>query len=66
MSPPPVPNAMKGRTPIPPRGAKRDAPAAEVVFVSDGSTWLLEHLVPTLAGAIVVLGPHHLVDWFSR
>lgn len=38
---------------------------AQVVFVSDGSTWLLEHLVPVLVDAIVILDPYHLIDWFS-
>lgn len=39
---------------------------AQIVFVSDGSTWLLDHIVPLLAGAIVILDPYHLVDWFAE
>lgn len=39
---------------------------AQVVFVSDGSSWLLDHIVPLLAGAIVILDPYHLIDWFAE
>ena len=39
---------------------------AQIVFVSDGSAWLLEHLVPLLTAAIVILDPYHLIDWFAR
>ena len=38
---------------------------AQVVFVSDGSAWLLDHVVPVLVGAIVILDPYHLIDWFA-
>ena len=39
---------------------------AQTVFVSDGSTWLLEHLVPLLMAPIVILDPYHLIDWFAQ
>lgn len=38
---------------------------AQVVFVSDGSAWLLDHIVPVLGSAIVILDPYHLIDWFA-
>ena len=39
---------------------------AKIVFVSDGSDWLLEHIVPLLVGATVILDPYHLIDWFAQ
>ncbi len=39
---------------------------AQIVFVSDASAWLLEHLVPLLTTPIVILDPYHLIDWFAQ
>jgi hypothetical protein len=39
---------------------------AQIVFPSDGSAWLLEYIVPLLVGAIVILDPYHLIDWFAQ
>jgi len=39
---------------------------AQMVFVSDGSAWLVDHLVPHLAGVIVILDLYHLIDWFTQ
>lgn len=36
------------------------------VFVSDGSEWLLDHLVPLLTDAVVILDPYHLIEWFGE
>ena len=39
---------------------------AQTVFVSDGSAWLLDHLVPLLVAPVVILDPYHLIDWFAE
>lgn len=36
------------------------------VFVSDGSEWLIDRLVPLLADAVVILDPYHLIEWFGE
>ncbi len=38
---------------------------AQIVFVSDGCSWLLDHIVPLLVDAIVILDPYHLIDWVA-
>ena len=38
---------------------------AQIVFVSDGCPWLLDHIVPLLQDAIVILDPYHLIDWVA-
>jgi hypothetical protein len=36
-----------------------------VVFVSDGAEWLIEHVLPALPAATVILDPYHLLDWIA-
>lgn len=38
---------------------------AQVVFVSDGSDWLTDHVIPLLADAVIILDPYHLLEWFG-
>ena len=38
---------------------------AQLVFVSDGSEWLLDHIVSLLSDVEVVLDPYHVIDWFT-
>ena len=38
---------------------------AQVVFVSDGAEWLIDHIVSLLPHAEIILDPYHVIDWFS-
>ena len=38
---------------------------AQIVFVSDGTEWLTDHVIPLLNDAVVILDPYHLIDWFA-
>ena len=38
----------------------------QTVFASDGSEWLVDHIVPLLADVVVILDPYHLIDWFAE
>jgi len=37
----------------------------QIVFVSDGTEWLTEHVIPLLGDVVVILDPYHLIDWFA-
>jgi hypothetical protein len=38
---------------------------AQLVFVSDGSEWLIDHIVALLSDVEVILDPYHVIEWFT-
>lgn len=38
---------------------------AQLVFASDGTEWLIDHIVSLLPDAEIVLDPYHVIDWFA-
>jgi hypothetical protein len=41
------------------------AVGARVIFLSDGSEWLAEHVIPVLRPALVILDPYHALEWIA-
>lgn len=38
---------------------------AQLVFLSDGAEWIVEHVLPVFRDTFVILDPFHVVGWFA-
>lgn len=51
---------------LPGHDAAWDDVNVELVFVSDGSEWIVEHLIfPLFGAATVIIDPYHVLEWFG-
>ena len=43
------------------------AVSAQLVFVSDGAEWIVDHVIyPLLGDAIIILDPYHVTEWVAE
>lgn len=47
---------------LPADGDYGDGVLAQIALVTDGSPWILEHIVPLFPGAVAILDPYHVIE----